>query len=137
MTLIERLAEKLPGPWDAIVGIPRGGLIVASLLGYALDVPRIESVYVEYRRDDAGLAIPTGACARERFFPERLLLVEDGTDTGRLQEFARLFLERRGARAEIVTTAVWVKRSSSYRPDVWLEEVDILPSARDLFGGVS
>lgn len=35
--LIGQLAAKLPGPWDAIVGIPRGGLIVASLLGYELE----------------------------------------------------------------------------------------------------
>ncbi len=30
--LIKQLAAKLPGRWDAIIGIPRGGLIVAVAL---------------------------------------------------------------------------------------------------------
>lgn len=134
--LIGRLAGKLPGPWDAIIGIPRGGLIVAALLGYALDVQRIESVVIDYVRDGNGRAHPVAAYSMERFqVGQRILLVEDATDTGRLLNFARPHLADRGAPADITTAALWVRKDSDYRPDVWLEEVDTLPSAQSLIVG--
>ncbi len=133
---MDRLAAKLPGPWDQIIGIPRGGLIVAAALGYQLDVKRIESVVIDYVRDGDGRAHPVSACSLERFQPgQRILLVEDGVDTGRLLNFARLHLRDRGAPADITTAALWVRRGSPYRPDVWGEEVDVLPSGQTLLAG--
>ncbi len=134
---IGRLADKLAGQqFDHIVGIPRGGLIVAAGLGYRLDIPRIEPIVIDYVRDGNGRAHPTAAYSLERFRTgQRILLVEDGTDTGRLLNFARLHLVGRGAPADIVTAALWVRRGSPYRPDVWACEVDTLPSGATLLAG--
>lgn len=129
---IQQLAAKLPGPWDAIVGIPRGGLIVASLLGYALDVQRVGAFAVEYERHQHGpptlgslWCSPDLSRARHR----RVLLVEDSTATGTLIEDARAWHEFYLPQAEIVTAALWVSNLHDYRPDVWVEAVDVLPSS--------
>lgn len=128
---IGRLAARLTGRWDAIVGIPRGGLIVAAGLGYALDVQDVQALGMAYTRNEAGLPHViriTSAPTRAR--GARVLLVEDATATGTLLDHARRYLHRRGAR--VTTTAVWVSAHHDYRPDVWLEAVDVLPSGREL-----
>ncbi len=51
----------------------------------------------------------------------------------RMVDHAARYLKRRGAR--VTTTALWVKRDASFRPDVWLEEVDVLPSGKELLRG--
>jgi hypoxanthine phosphoribosyltransferase len=134
---IRRLAAKLTGRWDAIVGIPRGGLVVAAGLGYALDVSRVASWTVEYSRTgpvpDIGaiLAAPRAAI---RGAESRILLVEDGTDTGTLLE-AAAWWHQHYLSVRVFTAALWVKRSSKYRPDVWLDVVDELPSGKELIRG--
>ncbi len=131
---IARLAGKLSGRWDAIVGIPRGGLVVAAGLGYALDVRQVASWTVDYTRTgpvpDIGaiLAAPRSAIRGDE---GRVLLVEDGVDTGTLLD-AAAWWHQHYLSVRVFTAAVWVKRSSSYRPDVWLEEVDVLPSGLEL-----
>lgn len=132
--MIDRLAAKLSGNWDAIVGIPRGGLIVAAGLGYLLDVPRVASFTVGYVRrgpvPDIGaiLAAPRATIRGEH---RRILVVEDGTDTGTLLEAAAWWL-RHYLSLQVVTAALWVKRPAAYRPDLWVEEVDTLPSGASL-----
>ena len=131
MNMIRKLADQVPGPWDLVVGIPRGGLIVAAALAYELNTPRVGAFTAAYRRR-RGLAPVMG---RELCVPlvraaERVLLVEDATATGALMEHARAWIEDRGA--VVVTACLWVLSSSRYRPDLWVSEVDVLPSGRDL-----
>lgn len=136
MTPIELLAAKLTGRWDAIVGIPRGGLIVAAGLGYALDIQDVQALGMAYTRNEDGLPYViriTSAPTRAR--GTRVLLVEDATATGTLLDHAARYLKRRGAR--VTTAAVWVSARHDYRPDVWLHAVDELPSGATLLGGVS
>lgn len=129
---IGRLATALAGtPIDAIVGIPRGGLIVAAGLGYALAVDNVSALAFRYARRGGRVVVGKVLAEPVDVFGERVLLVEDGTDTGTLLAAARTYLERRYA-AEVVTAALWVRRGSAFRPDVWLDEVDVLPSGREL-----
>lgn len=133
MNVIRKLADLVPGPWGCIVGIPRGGLIVAAALGYELGTTRVGAFTAVYRRR-SGLPPVVGRelCVPLSRSAERVLLVEDATDTGTLLEHARAWIEDRGA---VVTTAsLWVRSSSPYRPDLWVSEVDVLPSARSLLG---
>jgi len=131
MTLIKKLADQVPGPWDLVVGIPRGGLIAAVALAYELNAPRVGAFTAAYRRRRA---LPP-VVGRELCVPlvraaERVLLVEDATATGTLMEHARAWIEDRDA--IVVTASLWVLSSSRYRPDFWVSEVDVLPSGRDL-----
>lgn len=134
---IEQLAAKLTGKWDAIVGIPRGGLIVAAGLGYALEVDRVGAFAVEYQRfPDAPPKLGPLWCGpivdRGRHAARRILLVEDATATGTLLTDAADWHRFYYASAEIVTCSLWVSTLHDYRPDVWVEEKDVLPSAREL-----
>lgn len=129
--LIKQLAAQLPGRWDAIIGIPRGGLIVASLLGYELDVQRVASHSQDYRRHADGPPTLGVIYARFQSVPgERLLVVEDATQTGTLLESARRWYTHE--HVSVTTAALWVSTLSTYRPDVWVSAVDVLPSVKEL-----
>lgn len=135
--IIGRLAAKLDGlTFDQIVGIPRGGLIVAAALGYRLDVARVHSFTVSYRRHrDGPPTIGRILSQPVDWAYQRLLLVEDGTGSGTLLEFARHRFTACGpASADVTTASLWVSKDSDYRPDVWVEEVDTLPSGASLLG---
>ena len=128
---VKILASKMPGRWDAIVGIPRGGLIVAALLGYELGVQRVACHGQDYHRRPDRPPFLGVVYSRFQGIPgERVLLVEDGTQTGTLLENARRWYGHE--QIEVVTAALWVSTLSDYRPDVWVSEVDVLPSAREL-----
>jgi hypoxanthine phosphoribosyltransferase len=130
--IIDRLVAKLDGlRFDQIVGIPRGGLIVAAALAYRLEVRDVGAFSVRYQRHvDGAVTVGRLTCRPIVRAHSRLLLVEDGTATGTLIDFARRYLERR--RADVTTAALWVSKAHDYRPDVWVEEVDTLPSGASL-----
>lgn len=131
--IIGRLVDKLDGlKFDQIVGIPRGGLIVAAALGYRLDVRDVAAFSARYQRHVDGLVTVHRLTCRPIVRPHsRLLLVEDGTVSGALLENARRDLEEHD-NADVTTASLWVHANSRYRPDVWVEEVDVLPSGASL-----
>lgn len=115
--------------FDTIVGIPRGGLIVAANLGYWLGIANVAAFGVEYRRArkiDLGRIFALPVLRHD----ERLLIVEDSCLTGTLIENARRQLA--SERREIVTVALWVSPAFSYRPDLWAVETEHPPNGRDL-----
>lgn len=134
--IIGRLVDQLDGlKFDQIVGIPRGGLIVAAALGYRLDVRDVAAFSTRYQRHVDGLVTVNQVTCRPIVRPHsRVLLVEDGTETGALIEHARRNLEENDD-ADVTTAALWVHAHLSYRPDVWVEGVDVLPSGASLIGG--
>ncbi len=129
--VIAKLAAAVEGPWSQIVGIPRGGLVVAAALGYALDVRDVAAFSVRYWRRPAGPPIiGRVTCRPDLRTHDRVLVVEDATASGTLLEYARTELVLAGA--QVTTAALWVSRAFAYRPDVWVEEVDVLPSGASL-----
>lgn len=130
---IRALAARLPGPWDLIVGIPRGGLVVAAMLGYQLDVKRVGAYGRDYTRPVEGEAPDVGGCyATVKVAKgDRVLVVEDATVTGTLLSSAWAHFANQGARC--TTAALYVTRDA-WLPDVWLHEVDEVPSGRVLLG---
>lgn len=132
---IAALAANTPGPWDWIVGIPRGGLVVAAALGYHLDVVRVGSYVVDYTRTgDGPPKVGDLRCVPPVAALDRVLVVEDSVDSGTLLEHARRHLANRGA--VVHTAALYVTAGSAYRPDVWVAEVDRVPPGRDLAAAV-
>lgn len=128
--MIDQLAAKLPGPWGAVIGIPRGGLIVASLLGYVLGVDRVAAHGQDYfRRRGRPPLLGIVYCRFQAVPGERVLIVEDGVNTGTLIESACRWYQ--AEHAHVTTAAVWVKHGSAYRPDVWMHEVDEMPSVKE------
>jgi hypoxanthine phosphoribosyltransferase len=131
--LCDRLAAKIEGRFDLIVGIPRGGLIVAAALGYRLDARDVGAFSTRYRRGDGPPVITRITCRPIVRQHSRVLVVEDGTASGTLLEHARRTLEEHDG-ADVTTAALWVSKGHGYRPDVWVEEVDTLPSGASLLG---
>lgn len=117
-----------------IVGIPRGGLIVAAALAYRLDVHDVGAFSTRYYRRTDGVPVIQSITRAPTVRPGSLLLVvEDGTATGTLMTHARDALVADGA--QVLTAALWVSKGHKFRPDVWIEEVDVLPSGASLLAG--
>ncbi len=143
---IAALAAQLDGRhFDHIIGVPRGGLIVAAGLGYLLDVRQVSAFGVNYERCCTPPHLGNIYCLPQvdETAGEHLLIVDDGVATGTLLEYAADWYRHhtnwlRPERATVTTAAVWVSSSHGYRPDVWVEERSELPSGASLLGlGVS
>lgn len=129
---VERLARDLalrvrrdgfePG---LIVAIGRGGWVPGRLLSDYLDVGNLTEVKVEHytathKQSEArvryGLsADPTG---------QRILLVDDVTDTGESFEAALEHIRAKGEPAALRTLALHHKRVSPYEPDYYGARID-------------
>lgn len=120
------------GPFDAVVGIPRGGLAVAAMLGYLLDVSTVAAHGQRYVRRGGTPVVGPIYSTFQAVQGERILVVEDATVTGTLLAEAGGFYMERGA--GVTTAALYVTAGEMFRPDVWVYEVDEVPSGRVLLG---
>lgn len=131
---IRALAARLKEPWDAIVGIPRGGLVVAAMLGYELGVRTVGAHGYHYERPAGGGVPVVGrryTSTRVTAF-DSVLVVEDSTVTGTL--LGQVAETYRELGALVTTASIYVTEGETFRPDVWLHKVDEVPSGRVLLG---
>ena len=107
---------------DAIVAIARGGLTLAGVLGYALDVKMLGSLNVEFytgieERLDEPIVLPP-TLDREALAGKRVLLVDDVSDSGRTLALVLQLLLAGGG--EVRTVCLYSKPGTVQRPDyVW------------------
>jgi len=98
-----RLAEHLPCDFDAIVGVPRSGMLPASLLAMHLHLPLFSIDGREPRLVDVG----HGDRLKDTPRGSRLLLIDDTICTGRSMAEARGALAAGWPDSEIATAAVY------------------------------
>ncbi len=102
--LIARNMDRLPRDIDVVVGIPRSGLMVASLIALATNRPMADVAgFCEGRllasghtRRHAGLDVEAGAV-------RRILLIDDSIDTGASLSQAQLAISAARPEVEVVT----------------------------------
>lgn len=121
----------LPDPVDAIVGVPRGGLLVAALLGYRLGIKDVAAAAFTYTRPahDQPPADVRIRCLPAYAEPRRILVVEDAAVSFTLGGLARDHLVAAGH--TVVTAAVSVT-PESVKPDIWISEGPTIPTADEL-----
>jgi hypoxanthine phosphoribosyltransferase len=116
---------------DVIVGVPRGGLPVAVMLGHLLDVKRTTCVDVGFRdleRTEIKLH------SRPHFlppYPKRALVVEDAVKTGTLIAYVATELSLEGID---VRTAALLRLSTSPLLSYTATTVDSIPAFPWEFG---
>jgi len=125
---IVRLAEKVEKSGykpDIIVGIARGGWVVARIMSDLLDNPNVASIRVEFYRSVAEtkekptITQPVSTDVRGK----RVLLVDDVADTGESILCALEHLKEKGAK-EVKVAVVHKKPWSKFEPDYYVELVD-------------
>ena len=113
---------KIPHDIDFIVGVPRSGMIAASMIASFLNVPLIDiNSYL------AGL--PPYGGSRLHFFlkshvnSNKVLVVEDTVSTGGSLARAKKRLVDSGKPYEFISLCVYLEGKSFYPPDLYLEDV--------------
>jgi hypoxanthine phosphoribosyltransferase len=132
--LIEHLAAQLhhcDWGFDQIVALSRGGLRVGDLLSRVFNRPLVVMAASSYGgdgdRQQGELRLGhqlAHTCAR--LGPD-LLLVDDLADSGATLESACRWLEQELAPRKLRTAVLWLKGSSSFRPDLWAMELPANP----------
>jgi len=126
--LVDRLIERLPGHYDALLVIARGGMIPGCLISERMDIRNILVAAVMYYTE------PGHTLDRPLFlqFPDDILLankhilvVDDVWDSGRTVMAVRERLTAVGCRFDVATLHYKPTRSQfAERPDYYAEERD-------------
>lgn len=86
------------GPFEAIVGITRGGLVPAAIVARELDVRIVETVsivsYRDYKNQSAPEVVKTVAEKLRANAGEGILVVDDLVDTGKTAKIVREMLPK-------------------------------------------
>jgi uncharacterized protein len=107
---------------DAIIAIARGGLTLAGVLGYALDVKMLGSLNVEFYTGvgstrEAPVVLPP-TLDQESLVGKSVLLVDDVADSGRTLALVLQLLQAGGG--EVRTVCLYAKPQTVQQPDyVW------------------
>ena len=121
---IKALVPKLPADLDLIVGVPRSGLLAASLLTLYLNLPFTDvDGLCERRVLEAGLyrqfsnVFDFSQC-------KKVLVVDDSIHSGATMEKAKSAIQHANLPYKIYYTAVYVTSTSQEFVDFWCEVVD-------------
>ena len=116
--------RRLPPAIDAVVGIPRSGLLSANLACLALNVP-----VADLEGFCAGRMLSTGT-TRRRADPcspptrkARVIVLDDSINSGTSMRQARAAVERAGLDVDVTFVAVYGNRCSHPDADIVLEAV--------------
>ncbi|GBC68666.1 Xanthine phosphoribosyltransferase [archaeon HR01] len=125
--LVDTLSEEIQLNYspDTIVGILRGGSIVANLLSDILD---IREVYVVGCKSYHGLESGDVKIYHDLYLKDlegrKVLLVDDVSDTGKTLAAAYDVILRPRRPEAVKTAALLLKPWTSYRPDFYVETTD-------------
>lgn len=128
---LARQVRDLGESVDAVVGVPRGGLLVGTLLAYELGIRAVDSCSFDYDRPAHGQP-PTNVrarCVPTYDWARHLLVVEDSVITFTIGGLARDRLLADGHR---VTTAALFVTPASVKPDLWVRESATVPTYQGL-----
>ena len=120
---LARMIEASGFKPDVIVGVARGGWIVARLLSDFLGNPNLANVRVEFYSDVAKHGekpVVTQPLSVE-VKGLKVLIADDVADTGRSLEEVRRHVEERGA-SEVRLATVYYKPWSVIKPDYYVKE---------------
>lgn len=117
---IRRNLWKIPHDIDAVIGVPRSGMIAASLISSYLNVPLIDiDSYITGRRPSGG--------SRLRYFEEshkstgKILVVDDTVWQGFAMQKVRDRLKN--FKGDYIYTCVYLEGKGEKSVDIWLEDL--------------
>lgn len=123
--LVNAYAHRVPHDVDLIVGIPRSGMLVASILSLKLNLPMTD-LYAFCRNDaldQSALRHCHGALLDRPWEAKRILLVDDSIASGKSLREA-VSMVRDVFPGEIMTMVAFALRENTAKVDVYLETVE-------------
>lgn len=128
--MINKLADKIekrPGKPDLIIGVLRGGTVVAALLSDRLNIHNIRSIGAKlYQRtgkigEKIDLYQPLSMSDLSRF---DVLVVDDVIDTG--TTYTNVLQQQIYPKKprSLCTISLYIKPWAKYKPDIYLEETE-------------
>ncbi|MFC3607959.1 phosphoribosyltransferase family protein [Stutzerimonas tarimensis] len=124
--LITRHASRIDNDVDLVVGIPRSGMLAASIISLKLNLP-LTDLYSFLRNDELKRG-STRTYKRNQLQraqdARKILLVDDSVATGQSLNEALEKLRQVKYPGEIQTLAGFAEKKNAYRVDVCLEEVE-------------
>lgn len=125
-SLVEKLSEKISKKFspDVIVGILRGGMIIANLLSDFLNVPE---VYAIGCKSYLGVE-EKGSVTIYQHLPVRLdgklvLLVDDVADSGDTMRYVTQYLEELNPK-KVMTATLHIKPHTTFFPDFYVDVIN-------------
>ncbi len=123
-TLLKKLSEDVrASQFDSIVGIGRGGSIIAAYLASKLGIPTFTPVFVRHVRPHTGGDVKIEALdlSQVKSLGGRLLVVDDSLVQGRAMNFVLDLIPKK---ARVKTLAMYVRAGSEFKPDFIGAEFD-------------
>jgi hypoxanthine phosphoribosyltransferase len=118
---LTKLARKIDGKPDYIIGIVRGGLVPARILASRLDVKNMQCLTVKKQ----GAVRNVATDILEELAGKSVVLVEDMLESGKSLIVAKQYLESRGA--VVSTLAIYLQPRSEIIPDYYLSVREDVP----------
>ncbi len=116
--LLEQLYEKIKlRSFDNIVGIGRGGCILASYLASKLGIPLIHPVFIRHHiKPDKDVEIIVHDVGQIETLTGSVLIVDDWMEKGRVMNYTLNLIPKE---ARITTLVMFCKTKSECKPDVF------------------
>lgn len=123
--LINRYASKIPHDVDLVVGIPRSGTLVASIISLKLNLP-LTDLYSFHRNDELKKGNTRTYKHAELVNPwnaRKILLVDDSIASGNSM-LAAAEVVRSVYQGQVVTMAAFAQKENTGVVDLYLETVE-------------
>jgi xanthine phosphoribosyltransferase len=118
----ELIAKTRPYKPDLIVGIARGGMLLAQVMAYGNDLRNVQTIHAEayddeHQRDHVDVF---GSCDFSGV--ERVLVVDDIVDSGETLRVIMEHFRRTNPEVTFKTASLFYKPSACMQPDYTLKE---------------
>ena len=121
--LLSQKIKKSDAKPDLIVAVARGGLTIAQLLTDFLQLPITSFTVVSYRDLQRESVPKITFKIGNQLHGQKILLVDDISDTGKTFERGIGYLKELGAE-KIITTSLLIKPWTTFIPDFYVEKTD-------------
>lgn len=117
---------KIPKDIDLIVGIPRSGMIVASLISVYMNKPLtdIES-FLERKFYESGSTKNTTDCVKEFSEVKKVIVVDDSIASGKSIEKVKKEIEKSELDIKVIYLVPYVVQESRNKCDIFFKVVDL------------
>jgi len=116
------LTQKIDKPFDVILGIARGGLCMAQMLGEFYDLREVYAINtMGYDGTVKRGGIEVFNIPRLKL-GQRVLIVDDIVDSGDTLLEVLAVLEEQYSQLSFMTASLFYKKSARIEPDYWVKE---------------
>lgn len=116
---------KIPRNIDAVVGIPRSGMLVASLIAVYMNKPLTDlDAYINGRLYESGHSKDTSANCKRTDALKRILIVEDSSSSGTSIRQAKCKVNNMDDAVEKIYFAAYVTKEAAANVDLYLRVIE-------------